>query len=282
MFISQQTRSEAKVIGSGLAPEIVRVATSAAATAVEEETGFPVSVLLEAGFSLEEIIKAKKKNKVIPNPYFISHGFADAPSPNTVHYLNVRKAKRIGSAIYSVAGKGVQIALEGTTAAGFDTLGMAKHGLAGASTGAHLIRLGLLARRVRQSAYLVGLIEDMIKIKTGKAGVRGAHLAAACIPEAIASTVVDGVTSLAAAGLQIAFKDIINRVSCEVHWRAYQELAIGRIAGGGFGPACMMMQELMNHIHSVGNGVFTPTGTVKKLIHEPAGFLVIKDKLSMM
>ena len=40
-----------------------------------------------------------------------------------------------------------------------------------------------------------------------------------------------------------------------------------------------MAQELMNHIHSTD---FVPTESVKAFLREPAGYLVIKDKLGML
>ena len=279
-FISKHKTKSAE-LGQELAPEIAAIGLSEGAAALEEATGFPVTLLLEAGMTMKEIMDAAKRDALIPNPHLLLHGLGDGPSPTVEHYQRVRRAKKIGGALYSFAGTGIQAGLDvvGFGMGGIDAFGLAKHGASEASTLAHLTRLGVLAKTVKQSRYLQGLVVDMIKVKTAKATVRGGKIAAAAIPNTIASNAVSIAVSLGAAGASVLLKELVNRVACEVHWRAYQELAIGRVHGGGYGPACRMAQELMNHTVSTG---FVPTEKVKAFLREPAGYMVIKDKLAML
>lgn len=281
MGFSLRSKNKAKELGEEMAPEVIAIGLGEGASAIEEATGFPVTLLLEAGLTIKDIRDASEKGSQIPNPHLLLHGLGDGPSPATAHYQKIRRIKKIGGALYSFTGTGLQAGLDvaGFGMGGVDAFGLAKHGASEASTLGHLTRLGLLAKTVRQSQYLESLVLDMIKVKAAKAGVRGGRIAAAAIPNSIASNVVSITISLGAAGLQTLLKELVNRVACEVHWRAYQELVIGRIAGGGYGPACRMAQELMNHTFS---SSFVPTENARAFLREPAGYLVIKDKLAML
>lgn len=278
MFLGKQ---KSKELGKEVGTEVAMIAMSQAGQALEEATGYPISLLLEAGFTLKEIYDAAEKTTPIPNPQLLLHGHGDGPSPETKKYLQHRKIKKMGSAAFSFVGTGFQVAQDvaGFGAAGIDTFGLAKHGLSETSTLAHLARLGLLAHQVKQSKYLEGLVMDMIKVKAAKAGIRGGKIAAAAIPNSIASNVVAAAVGVGASITSVLIKELVNRVSVEVHWRAFQELKVGAAFGGGYGPASKMAQELMNHIYSTEQ---VPTEKVRKFLLEPAGYLVIKDKLSML
>ncbi|MEZ5667319.1 MAG: hypothetical protein R3F55_07785 [Alphaproteobacteria bacterium] len=270
-----------KELGQEVGTEAVMIGVSQAGAALEEATGFPITLLLEAGFTLKEIYDAAEKTTPIPNPLLLLHGHGDGASPETRKYLQHRKYKKMGSAAFSFVGTGFQVAqdIAGFGVGGVDTFGLAKHGLSEASTLAHLARFAALANQVKQSTYLRGLVMDMIKVKAAKAGIRGGKIAAAAIPNSIASNVVSAAVGLGAAATSVLIKELVNRVSVEVHWRAFQELKVGSAFGGGYGPACKMAQELMNHIVSTD---FVPTGKVRTFLLEPAGYLVIKDKLGML
>ena len=257
--------------------------TSIGAQLVEDATGVPVATLLEAGMTMKDLMDAANDKKTVTNPYLLARRLGEngESSKATAHYLRKRSVKKIGSIAYDVAGKGVQMGLDaaGFGMGGVDAMGLAKHGTAEVSTIAHLTRLTALSRKVKQSKYLQGLIFDLMKVKGAKAGYRGGKIAAAVIPNTIASTAVSVTVSIAGAGAQAMLKDLICKAACEIHWRAYQELTIGRIAGGGYGPACRMVQELFNHTYSTG---WVPTDTVRNYMREPAGWMVIHDKLSLM
>ncbi len=281
MKISSSTKAKIKELGEDVAPEVLAIGLGQTAGVIEEFSGFPVTLLLEAGMTIYEIIEAVEKNEMIANPKLMLHGLGEGNSPQVKHYMRVRKAKKIGGAIYSFTGTGLQVGLDvaGFGMGGVDAFGLAKHGAAEASTVAHLTRLAILSRKVKGSRYLTDLLEDIVKVKLAKATVRGGKLAAAAIPNSIASNVVSIAVSLGAATASSLLKELVNRVACELHWRAYQELTIGRVHGGGFGPACKMVQEIMNHTLSTD---FVPTPDTKKFLLEPGGYLVIKDKLSML
>jgi len=277
LFSKQMAKDLAKETGT----EAAMIGLSQAGAALEEATGYPITLLLEAGFTLKEIYDAAEKTTPIPNPQLLLHGHGDGPSPETKSYLKVRRIKKIGSAAFSFVGTGFQFAQDvaGFGVGGVDTFGLAKHGLSETSTLAHLARLGALAHQVRQSRYLEGLVMDMIKVKAAKAGIRGGKIAAAAIPSSIASNVVSIAVGLGASATSVLIRELVNRVSVEVHWRAFQELKVGRAFGGGYGPACKMAQELMNHIVSIDQ---VPTSKARAFLQEPAGYLVIKDKLAML
>ena len=276
------TKKNAKEAGKAVASEAAMMGLSKAGQAIEDATGFPVTVLLEAGVSLHEIYDAAKKHKPIPNPELLLRGHDDIPSPAIQHYLKMRRLKKLRSSFGDAVGLGLQVTQDVATfgVGGVNVIGAIKHGSSHASALAHLARLGQLASKVRQSRYLHGLIMDMMKVKSANASVHAGKLAAALIPNSIASNVVSIAVSLGATGTEALMRELVNRVATEVHWRAFQELTIGKIGGrNGFGPATRMAQELMNPTWATD---LTPKDKVRTYMLEPAGYLVIKDKLAVL
>lgn len=273
--------SKSKEVGSAVSTEAALQGISIGAQALEAVIGFPVSLLVEGGMTLKDIYDASQKKDLIANPKLEPYGFHEGPSPTTKKYLFERKMKKIGGAAFSLVGTGFQVAQDvaGFGFGGIDSFGLAKHGVAEASTIGHLTRLGFLASKVKQSQYLTGLVNDMIKVKAAKAGFRGGKMAAAAIPNSIASNAVALAVGLGQAATEVMMKELCGRVALEVHFRASLELRVGASFGGGYGPAAMMAQELLNHTLSTG---YAPTTKVRSFLEEPAGHLVIFDKLSML
>ena len=260
-------------------------ATGVGAQLVEDTTGVPVATLLSTGMTIKELMDAANEKRPVTNPLMSAHyGFSKhgEASSATQSYLRKRSIKKIAGIGYDVVGKSVQMGLDvaGFGMGGVDAFGLGKHGVSEASTIAHLVRLGILSRKVKQSTYLTGLVTDLCKVKATKAVHRGGKVAAAAIPNTIASTAVSITVSVGGAAAKAIMQDLVCRLACEIHWRAHQELLFaGRYAVGGYGPACRMAQELFNHTLS---SDFVPTNTVKSYMKEPAGWLVIHDKLSML
>ena len=223
-----------KRAGKAAAKDAATQATGVGAQLVEDTTGFPVATLLSTGMTVKDLMDAASEKSPITNPLMCAHyGFAKhgEASSATRSYMTKRSIKKMAGIGYDVVGKGMQMGLDaaGFGMAGIDAFGLGKHGAAEASTIAHLTRLGILSRKVKQSTYLTGLVTDLCKVKATKAAYRGGKMAAAAIPNTIASTAVSITVSIGGAAAKAMMEDLICRLSCEIHWRAYQELTIGRV-----------------------------------------------------
>lgn len=270
------------------AVDLAKTGVGLAAKIAEEQTGIPVGSLIDAGYDLQDILSNlnNAKDGILPNPVMLQNGLGDdgVPSPYTLKYLHKRKLKKYGSIAVTLAGKGFSIAQDaaGFGVGGIDIMGLVKHGTAEASTLAHLYRLRELGKRHRSSITISAYIDAVIKVKSAKAGVRGGHIAAAAIPNTIASSVVGAAASAAGAIAASSLDGLITKTACEIHWRAYRELKVGAIGGAGFGPASKIVQEIFNHIRNHGDSAYIPREKVRGLISEPGGWVAVKDKLSMM
>lgn len=225
------------------------------------------------GTVFDVIMTAKSKQKWIANPKFVQNGFGDLDSPRTKTYFKHRKGKKIAGAIFSFAGS------VGATFTGVNVAGIARHGRAEANTVAHLMHILAEARRMKQSKYFVDLLSTLAKCKAIKLTARGGALAADSIPGcAIASSAISAITGLAGSLGMKGMDPLATIASVELHWRAFQEQKLAG-AFGGTGPAMRIVHHLYTGILSEHHFVGVMP---KEFIAEPMGWMVIKDKMTLI
>lgn len=217
-------------------------------------------------------------DKYVPNPHFIENGHADtdtgsAQSPACKKYFKIRMAKKIGGGLVSLAGNVGSIWTQVNVGAA------AKHARSEVKTIAHLARLYKMSQGVKQSEYLTRLVNVLMVMKGIKAATQGGSLAAALIPNAIASGAVGIATTI---GGKVATKlkgKAVTWAAIELHWRAFTEIKLAR--GGGTGPAQRMVRELFNQAF-ITLPFESGAGGADKYLLEPSGWMVIQDKLNLV
>lgn len=208
-----------------------------------------------------------------PNPHFIDNGHAGPSMAFTGSYLRQRVGKKIGGEMFEIAGA----ITSATTVVPVNLAGLAKHGSASVSTLIHLVNLMDMAKGVKGSVYLTSLLDVLVQMKMAKAVIRTGDLAATA-----AGGVFGKVLSMTMRVCKMAGKEEMGQVICytahELHWRAYQEQQLAKVFGGT-GPASRMVEELLTRrIHRFLGGQYNWRG----IVNEPAGWLVIKDKIAMI
>ncbi len=216
-------------------------------------------------------------DKYVPNPRFIQNGHAEsdtggAESPNCKRYFKIRLAKKIGGGLVSVVGNVGSIWTQVNVGAA------AKHASSEAKNIAHLIKLYKMSQTIKQSEYLTKLINVLMVMKGVKAATQGGSLAAALIPNAIASGAVGIATAIGGKAAVKLKGRAVTWAALELHWRAFTEMKIGR---GGTGPAQRMVRELFNQA-LVTLPFEAGAAGADKYILEPSGWMVIQDKLNLV
>lgn len=223
-------------------------------------------------------------HEYVMNPRFVQNGHDDHESPRTRMYFNVRRAKKIGGTLTSALGS----AASAYTAV--NTLGLLRHGRAVANTTVHLIQLGRELAKWKESDHLKKLINVVIAAKSLKLVNRGGALAADAIPGvALASSLVSGITGIPTSIAMMSLDKLMTFASIELHWRAFVErrLSSGLFAaakhpghGGGSGPAMRIVTNL--YVGAVSEHHWSIGVRPHEFINEPCGWMVIKDKMSLL
>ncbi|WP_366655640.1 hypothetical protein [Fodinicurvata sp. EGI_FJ10296] len=222
-------------------------------------------------------LKDDGEHTVIKNPLFLSHGFSGM-SPRTRSYITDRGVKSFGSSVASVA-SGAASAVTMV-----DVAGLALHGSAVGTTGAHIMGIKASGKGFRNSQTIMYWMDAMLKAKYAKLAVRGTGLAGAAIPIPAVGLGVTIASTVAKLGIKVTLGKLIARVAMEVHWRAYQENKInsilpGRSAGLAVGPASAMFVEIFTR-----RGLTRIFGQydVDSFMKEPGGWMALNDKLMLM
>lgn len=210
-------------------------------------------------------------SKTIPNPCFLANGHEGA-SPKTRKYFSGRAWKTLGGGAVSLAG-GL-----GSSVTMVDTGGILKEGNAVITTTGHLLGIKAAGSRFKKSETVTRWVDAMIKAKAAKMGVRGAGLAGASIPIPAVGLTVNIATTVAKLGIKVTLGKLLTRTAMEVHWRAYQELVIGR-SQKPCGPASAMFFEIFTKRGFT--RIFGKYDTVA-LIREPGGWMALEDKLKLI
>lgn len=215
---------------------------------------------------------------IIPNPAFLANGHEGA-SPKTKKYFVGRGRKKMG---------GIAVSFAGGMASGatmVDVGGLLKDGSALGTSGVHLVGVKAAGKRFKRSETVTRWVDAIVLAKSMKMGVRGAGVAGAAIPIPAVGLATGIATTVAKLGIKVTLSKLIMRVSMEVHWRAYQELAIaGGLGhrgskGGPVGPASAMFYEIFTKRSFT--RIFGKHDT-EMLIREPGGWMALNDKLMLM
>ena len=210
-----------------------------------------------------------------PNKHFKDHGLEEGNSEYTKKYVISRKLKNIAGGLVSVGG-----ALASPSTGGVNVGGAVRHGAADINTIAHLYKLTRLAKKFRQSettkrwcAVVFGMKLLKFAGRSAQAGSSGAN--------AIAGAIVDAsVTATNRLALTAMEKHTSNTAQA-LHWRAYQEqfFLANKAFADGSGPATDIVKEILRRrAHCVFGGQYD----WRRIIQEPAGWLVIHDKISLL
>jgi hypothetical protein len=255
-----------------------------AANELAKLASLPILTMVVQARHLRKIQKeASSSSELPPNPRFVANGH-DGFSPRTLSYLLSRSCINAASA-----------GLEGTSALAsgvtqVDIVGTGKAGNALASTVVHMVQLRAIGAHYRQSDTITAWIDAVLRAKAMKSGIRAADLAGAAIPIGAVGIGTAVATAMAKAGVQLTMGTLIGRVAMELHWRAYVEMMIGdtnksqvnrrdKPLGKPTGPASAVLFELFRRR---GLTRFQGQYDVAALIHEPAGFLAVRDKLLLL
>lgn len=243
---------------------------------VDGATGGSAAGALAGGANIFAGFVTSGETAAIPNPMFIANGHDEPiPCPLTDAYLASRVWKGIGGGSLGLIGIGASAATGGVNA-----VDVVMHGNAAASTAAHLMHLGLIARSYRQTQTISGWISAIVAIKTAKLAIRGGQTAAALVPAA--SLPVAVVAMVAKTGIKMTATNACLMTAMAIHWRAYQEQVIGTHLGGGGrneGPATRIFVELLKRRGLTRIfGRYDPVG----MIREPAGWQVLGDKILLI
>jgi hypothetical protein len=113
--------------------------------------------------------------------------------------------------------------------------------------------------------------------------VRGTSLVGACIPIPAAGLTTGLVAAAVNAGAKLTLSKACIATSLELHWRARQEQFMSgkvlRAGTGKIGPASRIVWELFTK-----RGVTRILGKydIDGIVHEPAGWMAINDKLMLI
>jgi hypothetical protein len=229
--------------------------------------------------------------KVRANPWFTANGHDEGQSPETQTYLRNRSWKTFGGAAVSLAGNVAEIATHGVNVSG-----AAQHLSAFGSTGGHLLGISAIARSSKKTVTIARWCDAIMKMKWHKLAARGLQIADDVIPIPIADQAVNIAAAAAALGYKIKLGELCYITAIEIHWRAFQEQTISAfpprrpMANGGIGetpqrrrsttikvgPASRIFAEIFAR-----RGATAVFGSynVAALIHEPAGWMALGDKL---
>lgn len=215
--------------------------------------------------------------ELLDNPYFIGNGHGeDDPSAKTARYLRNRNYKGMGANVASTAGA------IGSAFTAVDVAGIALHGNAVGTTGAHLKVYADMARRSRKTGTVAEWLDLVIRMKALKMTSRGSSLIGSAVPIPAVGITTGVIAAAVATGAKLTLTKACTAAALELHWRAKQEQVISGMlgaTGGTIGPASRIVWEL-----------FTKRGMTRvlgkhdtaKLMNEPAGWMAIQDKLLLI
>lgn len=155
-----------------------------------------------------------------------------------------------------------------------------KHGSATATTAVHLYKIQAIAGRRPEMKTIADWCSLIVTVKTIKAGARGGQLIGGLIP---GGSIPASVAATAAKSkVKLTYTNVVYATSAAIHWRAFQEQALGRSfgeTGGAIGPASEIFWEIFTK-----RGLTRLLGNydIAGLVHEPAGWEALADKLLLI
>ncbi|MES2771390.1 MAG: hypothetical protein V4623_05335 [Pseudomonadota bacterium] len=238
-----------------------------------------LSSMLQGSHALQGLqsLRAHKNSKIlIPNPWFVWNGHEEHASPETKHYLTQRTRSEMKSHGLGAVGK---LASLGTVV---DVASVVQNTNASASSLMHLNKFKALAKSHQQSQTIAGWLDVLLLMKQIKTGLRTGQLGLAIISAIpFGGAAAFGIASSLGAnllqrGIRLKYAHVCLMTAISLHWRAFQEQAISQHASG---PATRILNELF-----VRRGMtrFAGQHNVQAFIREPAGWLAVNDKLTLV
>lgn len=246
------------------------------AAATDALTGGHLGVVNSAGQAIYALLYGKP-DLPIPNPWFVFNGHADPEikNPITEKYKKGRGYKSKAGTAASAAGTAASVHTAGINVA--DAL---KHGSATATTAVHLYKIQAIAKSNPKSKTIADWCSLIITVKTIKAKARGGQLIGGLIP---GGSIPASVTATAAKSkVKLTYTNVVYATAAAIHWRAFQEQALGRSfggTGGATGPGSEIYWEIFTK-----RGLTRLLGNydIAGLVHEPAGWEALADKLLLI
>lgn len=236
------------------------------------EANETLATIISLGKLVRELYGVKGEDELIGNPSFSANGH-EGMSPKTKDYLRSRKVKGFLGSAFSFAGDAA------SAATAVNVASIARDGSAALTSAGHLLAVRSVATGFKKSETVTGWVDACVKAKAAKVGIRGASVAGAAVPIPGFSLGVSAATTIAKLGIKLKLGNLLARTALEVHWRAYQEVVIGRSTNKPVGPASAIFYEIFTKRSATklfGNY------DVNKLIREPAGWYALRDKLTLM
>jgi hypothetical protein len=250
-------------------------------TASDFIESFKESTEGEITFAVAEALWEAKGHvkKYTPNPHMVQNGHAESQisgddCPKCRTYFRKRTLKKVGGSIFSSIGS-----IASTSTGGVNVTGAARHARAEIKTIAHMVKLKEQAKAIRSSEFLTKLMGVLMTMKGIKAMTQGASLASNLIPIPIIDQVVGAAGTVGGKVAKKKMSKAVTWASIELHWRAFQEMKISR--GQGSGPAMRMVRELFNQAFFKFPWESGAAGADQYIL-EPAGWMVIQDKLNLI
>jgi hypothetical protein len=230
-----------------------------------------------------DICLADAEDDALDNPHFTQNGH-DGPSPNSNRYLFAKKG----------------LGFAGTIATSLADAGGFTSGAVAAQDSVVWYRINALFQKmipasrrakppqyaawysweVARKAVSAGSLEIQLtrimrqKLYSGAGGATKAGIAFGT--GGLLGIFVNAAASQVQEGLDAMFGQDVQTLAQGLHWMAYREQAVGRIAGGGNGPANRILDVIWQQF-ALGHGGAV---TRKDIVSEPRGWLVIADLLS--
>ncbi len=250
------------------------------ASIVDNVRGVPfVGPIAGAVSAIRTAAQGSGANSLIDNPYFVGNGHGeDDPSKITQKYMKGRLAKNLGASGASIVGA------VGSVWTQVDVAGIAVHGNATGCTVAHLAVLRSLSAGLRRGGTLDQWMTVLIKMKALKLTTRTASLVGSAVPIPAVGITTGLIAAAVATGTKLTMSKACLATALELHWRTRQEqfmsgVVLGKGTGGSVGPASQMVYELFTK-----RGITRILGKhdVDAIVHEPAGWNAIFDKLMLI
>ncbi len=239
-----------------------------------------------AGALLEgalDIYLADPDDDALDNPHFTQNGH-DGPSPESTRYLLAKKS----------------LGWAGTIATSLADAGGITSGASAAQDTLVWYRINALFQRmipksrrakppeyaawyswqVAKKAVPAGSLEIQLtrimrqKLYSGTGGAAKAGIAFGT--GGMLGVFVNAATSQVQEHLDALFGQDVKTLAQGLHWMAFREQAVGRIAGGGTGPANRILDTIWQQF-ALGHGGIVSR---KDIVTEPRGWLVVADLLS--
>lgn len=247
------------------------------AAMVDTAAGTQLGSGVKAGKTILNKARGKTEPGLVPNPWFVVNGHEGGSTSYTQKLLKSQAKKNRGAMVVNAAAPVVGFFTQ------VDVIGAVKHGNAIACSVAHIQKLSAFAGGYRKSKTLQGWFNLLIKMKMLKVGARGTQFAGAVVPIGAVGLATDLGRTAFDMGIKLTMTKVCLAAAADIHWRAFQEQAISKglkLGGGGkVGPASKMVYEVFKQRGIT--SVFSQKN-VDKIIQDPAGWLVLYDKIMLI